>query len=486
MRRGETSGAARSGEAILAERARPSVVFALVCLNAPALVAAIGPVAAVALISGEITIALSLAPSLAAAIAMTVYGRSREMSAARRGEALVSVAASFAVAVFFAAPGFVALGMTPVDALFEAASSVTTTGLSMAAATGEWPFVGHFMRAWLQWIGGFAFIAAALALVIGQGVVAKRLGAAGGVADDRAGSTRARARQLLAVYVGLTIAAVVFVAAVHPDAAKGGLIALSAISTGGFSPIPDSVAGAGLAAQVATALACLLGAISLGLWWLALREGPLAMTEDKELRLFCGVLVGGVAAVAAMEWSADGATVWEAAFTAISAQTTAGFSVGDVSSLQPASLLALIAIMIVGGCLGSTAGGVKAFRLGFVFAALRLMSLRARTPASAKTYLRVFGRRTEPEEGSDVMGLLALYGLATLALWFLLILTGAAPLPALFDTVSALSTVGLSIGAITPDLPDGVKLATTFAMLLGRLEFLALIVLLSPGTWTKR
>ncbi|MEM8754790.1 MAG: potassium transporter TrkG, partial [Pseudomonadota bacterium] len=154
-------------------------------------------------------------------------------------------------------------------------------------------------------------------------------------------------------------------------------------------------------------------------------------------------------------------------------------------AFAPTSLIALIMCMLVGGCLGATAGGVKAFRIGFIAAAARLALLRARTPSSARTYLRVFGRKTEPEEGTDVIALLAVYALTTAALWLALALSGAAPLAGLFDVVSALSTVGLSVGAVTPDLPALTKALVTFGMMLGRLEFLALIVFLTPRTWIK-
>ncbi|MEM8754539.1 MAG: potassium transporter TrkG, partial [Pseudomonadota bacterium] len=435
---------APSGEAILAERARFRVVSGLVCVNAPALFAATAAPVAVAAFEGANDLTLALAPGAVVAAVLAVIGRLRAPDDPRRSEALVSVAASFILAALLTTPGFVALGMPWVDAVFEATSGVTTTGLSLATNAEDWPYAGHFLRAWLQWIGGFAFVAAALALVVGQGVVAKRLGVAGGVGDDRAASTGARARRLLIVYIALSVAVVLAVAALHPDPALGALVGLAAISTGGFSPVADSVASAGVAAQAATIAGCLVGAVSLGLWWIAIREGPFKALSDGELRLFAIICALGVAAVIALEAAAGGAGAWEAAFTALSAQTTAGFSVGDVSAFAPTSLIALIMCMLVGGCLGATAGGVKAFRIGFIAAAARLALLRARTPSSARTYLRVFGRKTEPEEGTDVIALLAVYALTTAGLWLALSLSGAAPLAGLFDVVSALSTVGLS------------------------------------------
>ncbi|MEL7466177.1 MAG: potassium transporter TrkG [Pseudomonadota bacterium] len=479
------ANAAKSGGEMLAQSARPLVVARLVAANSPAMICAFLPIAAVALATGATEIAAALIPAMVASVALTAWAFFGETPKPRRGEALVSVAASFLLTILLVAPAFSVLGMDLADALFEATSSITTTGLSMAPTVADWPVAAHFMRAWLQWIGGFAFVAAALALVIGQGVIAKRLSAAGGISDDRAASTRSRARQLLAIYIGLSVIAVLAVAAAHPDPVRGALIALSAISTGGFSPYDDSVASGGLAAQAATIAGCAVGAVSLGLWWMVFREGPLKLIRDGEFRLFALIMVLGAAAVVAIETSSGGATPWAAIFTTVSAQTTAGFSIGNVADFSDPSRIALICVMVVGGCLGATAGGVKAFRLAFVLAATKLVLLRSRVPDGSVTYLRVFGRRTDPGEGTDVVGLLAIYGLSAATLWFTLVASGASALPALFDAVSALSTVGLSVGAITPDLPDFAKAVATVAMLLGRLEFLALIVLLTPGTWKK-
>lgn len=486
MPRPELGRASRkSGEIVLAQKARGHVVFQLCCANGLAILAALLPPAVIAVVQGADAIAIALAPGCALAIAMSIYGNLNQATDPRRGEALVSVAASFIAAVILASPAFASLGMPPIDAVFESASGVTTTGLSMATNSDHWPYAAHFLRAWLQWIGGFAFVSAALALVVGQGVIAKRLGAAGGLQDDRAASTQARARGLLLTYVSLSAICVAAIAAAHPQPAMGALMALSAVSTGGFSPYSDSVAGDGFVAQLLVIAACVMGSISLGLWWLVLRQGPLKTLGDEELRLFGVVLLGGAASIALIERQAGGAPVWSAIFTAFSAQTTAGFSISDISSLTTASKIVLVGMMMIGGCIGATAGGIKVFRFAFVITAMRLMILRARIPASAVTYLRVFGRKTSPGEGTDVVGLLAIYGIATGVLWLTLVLSGAAALPALFDTVSALSTVGLSVGAIAPELPDISKIIATLAMLFGRLEFLALIVFLTPQTWMK-
>ncbi|MEM7508436.1 MAG: potassium transporter TrkG [Pseudomonadota bacterium] len=475
------TGASRPGDTILAERARPAIVLHLLCVNGIALVALGFVPVVVAAVEGAWPMAKALLPGLLISSAMAWYALRKPLpSNIRKVEGLVSVAASFLVATLFVTPGFLALGLAPVDALFEAASAFTTTGLSTVASTDAWPYAGHLLRAWVQWVGGFAFLAAALSLVVGKGLLARRLGAAEGISEGIAASTQTRARQLLAAYIVVTAVAIALLALIAERPEIGLLIALSGVSTGGFAPMADSLASTGAAMQVASALACLLGATSLGLLWQAARGNVNALRTDPELKALLLIIAGAAALLMLIERDAGGAL-----FTVVSAATTAGYSTVSVADYSVSGQLIVIVVMMVGGCTGSTAGGLKVFRVLFLGAAMRLTLLRTRTPSSAETYLRLFGRKTDAAEGTDILGLVVIYVVTAVIVWGILLSSGAGPLPALFETISALSTVGLSAGVTAEELATGAKLALTAAMLLGRLEFLAMIALLSYGTWRK-
>ncbi|MGF1552938.1 MAG: TrkH family potassium uptake protein [Paracoccaceae bacterium] len=474
-----------TGSVLVAERARATVVLRLVGMNAPAL-ALFGLVPAlVALAEGAWMVALALAPGVGAALLLWVVARLTRCDEPRPIEGLVSVALSFLLACLAIAPGFHALGMSPVDALFEAVSGVTTTGLSLAKGPADWPLAGHVLRAWSQWLGGFAFIAVALALVIGRGTIARQIGSAEGLAEERASSTRLRAARLLAAYVVFTLMAVAALVPLACDPVEGLLVALAAVSTGGFSPRADSLAGESVWFQSATAVAIFLGALSLARLW-SVRSGLGPLVRDGEVRVFALFILFTLAAVLMIEWPRDLVAPRDVAFAVVSAHTTAGFSTGPTSDLAPASLIVLAAAMAVGGCLGSTAGGLKVFRFAFLLSAARLALLRTRIPESAQSYLRVFGRKTAGGEGTNVMGLVVLYIASLVAVWLLLVVAGVAPMASFFASVSALSGVGLSAGGIAASLPDVAKAGLCVAMLLGRLEFLALIALAAPGTWLRR
>ncbi len=473
--------------ALVAQRARPGVVLGLLALHGPAIALFTAVPALAALADGAWLLATAL--GLASVPPLMAYAHRRlngPVGPPRRVEALVTVAAAFVLAIALTVPGFLALGLSPVDAVFEATSAVTTTGLSVAD-TADWPPTAHLFRAWLQWAGGFAFAVLALALIVAPGATARRLGLVEKPGEGLTGSTRARARQVLAAYVALSVAAGLACAVAAADAFEGALIALAAVSTGGFAPAPTSLSGSGLALQVVAVTAMLAGAISMTLYAQAWRDGPARALADPELRLLLTLLAAAAAGVILVEAlrTEGGVGPWDALVSTVSAQTTAGFSTRPMADLAPASQILLVVVMVIGGSIGATAGGIKIFRAAFAASAARTAFARSRAARGAVMPLRVFGRKTSAEEGADVFALCAVYAATALGLWALLAAYGHPPLAALFDTVSALSTVGLSMGVAGPGLAPELKLALCLAMLLGRLEFLAVLVLLCPATWYR-
>lgn len=475
------------GAQVVGLRARPGRVLRMLVALGPAYAALFGPPAAAAALEGETLLALATAAPAGLALAAWAVGVlwMAPPQDLRGVEALALVALAFSLACALAAPAFLALGMAPVDAGFEAVSAITTTGLTVATGAADWPVSGHFLRAWLQWVAGLAFVAGALALIVGPGVVARRLAAAGMNGDgDWLTSTRGRARGMLAVYVALTLLGGAGAAALASTPLEGALLTLTAAATGGFSPDAGSLAGEGRALQAVIMTVCVLGAVSFPMMLAALRGGGLTrLWRDPALRLMACLLAGGVAVVAlAGDWRA--AATWaDAAVMASSALSTAGFSSVDAGAMPAAALAALTALMVVGGDVGSTAGGLKATRLVVALAALRLTVARTRTPPGAVTHLRAMDQRFHTDELAAIAALTLVYAGCAFALWLGFLLADVPALPALFDTVSALSTVGLSAGAITAETPAWLKAGAMAAMLLGRVEFFALIALFSPHVW---
>jgi trk system potassium uptake protein TrkH len=165
------------------------------------------------------------------------------------------------------------------------------------------------------------------------------------------------------------------------------------------------------------------------------------------------------------------------------AQTTSGFSSMPCDQLDAGSKLVLIFSMLVGGGVGSTAGGFKVLRLLIAASVFRLIILRTCLPRHAVLEPRLAGRRLQNEEVQASLLLIVLFVMVVALSWLLFVAGGYNPLDSLFDVVSATATVGLSAGVTSTALPGYLKGVLCVDMLMGRLEIIAWLVMLYPGTW---
>ncbi|WP_051906416.1 potassium transporter TrkG [Methylomarinum vadi] len=169
----------------------------------------------------------------------------------------------------------------------------------------------------------------------------------------------------------------------------------------------------------------------------------------------------------------------------LSAQTTTGFANVDVAALDNASKLSLIFSMLVGGSIGSTAGGIKILRLLIVLRLLQFFIQRTALPAHAVLERQLSNDKLEADEIERVLMLILIFAGTVFGSWLPFLIMGYDPLDALFEVVSACSTTGLSTGISSPHLEAGLKWVLIIDMLLGRVEFLAFLLFMYPRTWLK-
>jgi trk system potassium uptake protein TrkH len=184
-----------------------------------------------------------------------------------------------------------------------------------------------------------------------------------------------------------------------------------------------------------------------------------------------------------MTWSQ---VLRHAPLLALSAQSTAGFSSMPCEQLDAGSKLILIFSMLAGGSTGSTAGGFKLLRLLIAASVLRLIILRTCLPKHAIIHPRLAGRRLQDEEIRAALLLVVLFITVVALSWLPFVVMGYSPLNSLFEVVSATGTAGLSAGLTSATLPLLLKGILCVDMLMGRLEIMAWLVLLYPGTWFGR
>lgn len=446
--------------------------------------------AAVAGISGNTGVALRY---LAVILLFAVFGaltvRLRVAANMQRNEALVITALVFTLSACAMSIPLMGYGISFIDALFEAVSGVTTTGLSTLPGVENRPASFLFARAWMQWIGGLGVLALVLALLMEPGIAAKRLGSDERV--DIVGGTRSHVRRVALVYLILTVIGLLALLLVGEPLLDAIVYSLTAVSTGGFANHDASLAGvASVPARGFITLLSLAGAISFSWYYLGYYRHASSLLREPQFRgllVVCAITVitlFGFMSLAHPERLAD--NLANATLTGISAQTTTGFSSLNLAELDPGSKLTLITSMFIGGELGSTAGGLKVLRFMILLSLVRLLVQQAAIPPTARVPATLNGDPLQPAEVNTVVSLLVVYLLVILLSWAAFLVYGHAPLDALFEVVSALATAGLSAGLTSATLESALKAVLCMDMLMGRVEVVAFLVLLYPRTWLGR
>lgn len=445
------------------------------------------PAVAVALYSGEFRVGISYALIAAGLVAVAWAGRYlRKTESIQRNEGMVVVGLAFVFTPVLMAIPLAVGGLAPGDAFFEAVSAITTTGLSTLPTVENGSSSFLFERAWLQWCGGLGISVLSVALLMGQHAAARRL--TNPISDTNLATTaRTQARQILGVYIVLTLAGTLALGIVLGEAFVPFVTMLSTLSTGGFSPSDASIAALPPSgAWIVTAFS-FLGAVPLLLYHQVVAGKPGRLIADPELRtLFLLVLVASAALGLSLWWNGGvdpAGAIQHGLMLGVSAQTTTGFSSTDVAALDPTSKMLLMLSMFIGGGSGSTAGGIKLLRLLVILKLVQYYLRRVAMPPHAVAQPRLSGEVLGREETDLALLIAALFAAAIGLSWMTFVAFGHAPLDALFEVTSAVGTVGLSSGITGPDLEWPLKLVLCVDMLLGRLEALALLVILYPGTW---
>jgi trk system potassium uptake protein TrkH len=167
----------------------------------------------------------------------------------------------------------------------------------------------------------------------------------------------------------------------------------------------------------------------------------------------------------------------------ISAQTTTGFSSLDIAGLDDSSKIVTIIAMFVGGGMGSTAGGVKVLRLLILLRLIHLLLRSTALPSHAVVNPRLGNKALQENDTQRALLLILLFVIVVIVSWMIFVFYGYPPLDALFEIVSATGTVGLTTGITGADLPAMLKALLCIDMLVGRVEIVALLIVLYPPTW---
>lgn len=389
-------------------------------------------------------------------------------------------------------------GLSPVDALFESTSGITTTGATVIDGLDSMPRSLLFYRQQLQWFGGMGLIVLGVAVMPMLGIGGMQLyraEAPGPLKEEKLTPRLTQtARALWLIYFALTLACAAgyWLAGMTPfDAVSH---SLSTVSTGGFSTHDASMGHfASPAIEAVAVVFMLLAAINFGVHYLVwLDRNPMQYLRDTEARTFLGFVLAMVALVGLVlylegPYDQVHASLRDAAFEVVSIVTSTGFGIVDFAHWPDFLPLLLIYISFVGGCGGSTAGGMKVLRV-LLMVKQGAQEVRQLIHPHAILPLRLGRRIVDPRLARSVWGFFALYSFAVATLTLLMIHAGLAPLDAFSAVATCLNNLGPGLGEVAltfQSVSDLGKLLGVVAMLLGRLEILTILVILSPAFWRR-
>jgi trk system potassium uptake protein TrkH len=388
------------------------------------------------------------------------------------------------------------IGLSPVDALFESASGLTTTGATVITGLDHLPRSLLFYRQQLQWLGGMGVVVLGLAVIplLGIGGMQLYRAEAPGPLKEEKLTPRlvGTARSLWLLYLSLTVACTLGYRLAGMDTFDAVAHSLSTVSTGGFSTHDASLGHYQSAAVEAVAIVfMLLAALNFGLHFAVwAKRDPRLYLRDAEARAFLGFVVVAVLVVAVVLWAEQVfpsalTGLREAAFTVVSLVTSTGFATVDHAHWPDFLPVLLLLIAFVGGCGGSTAGGIKALRV-LLLVKQGLYEVRRLVHPRALMRIRVGRRVVDGALMQSVWGYFALYMITFLLCGLWMIHAGLDPLSAFAAVAASINNLGPGLGEVAytfQGVSDQGKLVAVAAMLLGRLEIFTILVLLTPGFW---
>lgn len=455
---------------------------------------------------------------VAGMVALALANRATDQSPMRQ---LLGLLAGFAfLPVLLAVPFVEAVRNTTfLNAYVEMLSSLTTTGATLFEP-GRLSGPEHLWRALVGWLGGLLMWIAASAVLAPLTLGGFEVTASGepgqSVVHSAAGSARASSSVRLArsievlvpTYAGLTLALTVCLLVAGDDPLVAICHAMSVLSTSGISPIGGvQQSNSGFGGEVLLFLFMAFALSRLTFSSDTAQAARRGLYHDPEFRLGIGIVVLVPLALFMRHWvgafDVGGEenlffglrALWGGLFTAMSFLTTTGFVSGDWSEAQswsglPTPGIILLALALVGGGVATTAGGVKLLRV-FALAANGRREIERLVYPSSVGRAGLVGRRIRREGAFIAWVFFMLFAVTLAALTLILGIFGIGFDASIILAIAALTNTGPLVAVASDQalnllaLAPGAKLALCTAMVLGRLELLAIIVLLSPEIWRE-
>ena len=375
-----------------------------------------------------------------------------------------------------------------VDAFFEMASGFSTTGSSILENVEALSYGGLFWRSFTHWLGGMGVLVMTIALLPKLGIGGQRLMRAEstGISLDKNGFTFSQyARQLYKIYIALTVAEFILLMIAGLNPFDSAIHTFGSVGTGGFSSRNASVAAYGnVTAEIIIGVFMLLCGINFSNLGILFSKNFKKAFKDTELKVYLAIVGVAIILMAIILCASSTYGILDAIrysfFQVSTTITTTGYGLADYDLWPEACKAIIFLLMIIGGCAGSTGGGIKVVRVALLAKLIKRGKERKLHPNKIVP-IRLGNHYIKEDIVMDTCGFLGLYVFMACFGTFLITLDNVDILTALSSVISALSNIGPGFNLVGPtcnyafySAPSKIILA--LLMIAGRLELYTLLI----------
>ncbi len=408
---------------------------------------------------------------------------------------LLTASSWIIVCIFAALPMTMISHISYTDAFFEAMSGITTTGATVLSHLDDSPKGLLMWRSMLHWIGGVGFIVMAVAVLPMLRVGGMRLfqtESSEWSEEKVLPRSHIIAKYILSIYLVFTLIGIIGFYWAGMSLFDAINHSMSAVSTGGFSTSDQSI-GKFLPATHWIAIGLmLLGSLPFSLYVATIKGNYQALWKDEQVRGFFTILTIFCLLLTLWHWKNTEESFFDslrvASVSVISVVTTTGFMVEDYSKWGGFAMIIFFYLTFLGGCSGSTTGGLKIFRFQVT---LRLLNANLKQLIHPKAIIpqKYNGHNLDEEIVRSILTFSFFFCFIIAIIALILAFLGYDMVTSLTGAVTTVCNVGPGLGDVIgpasnfASLPDLAKWVLSFGMLLGRLEIITLLVLLTPSFW---
>ena len=442
----------------------------------------------------------AIATTLAAGALLLYCGRGKERNISRK-DGYIVVSSAWIIFSIFGSILYLISGYIPSvsNAFFETISGFTTTGATILDNIEELPPSLLLWRSMTHWIGGLGivFFTVAILPIFGRGDIhlfaAEATGPIHGKLHPRISVT---ARWILTIYIGLTVINTVCLKFAGMNLLDSICHSMSTIATGGFSNKQDSIGAynSPLIEYIVT-LFMFLGGTNFSLLYLSIFKGKVGeLVRDSEFKCYFNIILISTIVIAAGLLLTDAIDIEKALrdslFQVVATVTTTGFCTADYMLWHPLLWLIISGLMYLGACSGSSTGGMKCVRVA-ILGRVMINEFKRIVHPNAIIPVRMSHKIIATPVQSAILAYTVLYVGVVMVGVIVNVACGLEFMEAYGLSVTCTSNIGPALGNYGPafsmnSLPEVLKWFCSFQMLVGRLEFFAVLLMLTPMFWRKQ